>query len=561
MSSKSHSVIYLFFSIAIFIYLFAFFLLGGLVFFILSHFFSSNNNSIIYNQLENGTELRLIIVFFIEFVTQMFLITAISNYKKVYRSPGSMVVIYGFFFALFIYVESTIHLSNPGNYQEITAILILIFTLIILGASYRKYKYRYSAFFFFSTILFSQITYPFNSFGIFAINMLSKVSPIYFLNMSNLFSLSFFNSMLIVSIFIFIFTMFFYVKIRQINLIYAPIKPKAKKDKASKKTFSKDNQNFSNVQNNSASSPPPPPPPPPPTPQNFASSATPDMNQQQTVAAPSYSSSPNTYSRSRGESKGDTIAMVGFSGGGKTTFLCLFVYSCRYVKGIPGFNYSIEKSSNLVKDGLESILKGEWPSGTLKTEMRTETEILLRRKQSFGNKKVTLKVNDISGEIWKDIANSEDPSVALGNLLRQNPKLEYLPNAEGYLITIECSTYATWDTEQLKYLDLLKAIVMINNTKRVKKHLGIVLTKFDTLPVERMEAPVESILSDDLHSIDSYIKEHFDYSKVKVFKTGMIVDQNGRPQVFEASGKRVLQILGGGEIGEFQNIFNWMLQI
>jgi hypothetical protein len=88
-----------------------------------------------------------------------------------------------------------------------------------------------------------------------------------------------------------------------------------------------------------------------------------------------------------------------------------------------------------------------------------------------------------------------------------------------------------------------------------------VLTKFDTLPVERMEAPVESILSDDLHSIDSYIKEHFDYSKVKVFKTGMIVDQNGRPQVFEASGKRVLQILGGGEIGEFQNIFNWMLQI
>jgi hypothetical protein len=41
----------------------------------------------------------------------------------------------------------------------------------------------------------------------------------------------------------------------------------------------------------------------------------------------------------------------------------------------------------------------------------------------------------------------------------------------------------------------------------------------------------------------------------------MIVDQNGRPQVFEASGKRVLQILGGGEIGEFQNIFNWMLQI
>lgn len=309
------------------------------------------------------------------------------------------------------------------------------------------------------------------------------------------------------------------------------------------------------------SPPPPPPPPPPPTPQNFASSATPDMNQQQTVAAPSYSSSPNTYSRSRGESKGDTIAMVGFSGGGKTTFLCLFVYSCRYVKGIPGFNYSIEKSSNLVKDGLESILKGEWPSGTLKTEMRTETEILLRRKQSFGNKKVTLKVNDISGEIWKDIANSEDPSVALGNLLRQNPKLEYLPNAEGYLITIECSTYATWDTEQLKYLDLLKAIVMINNTKRVKKHLGIVLTKFDTLPVERMEAPVESILSDDLHSIDSYIKEHFDYSKVKVFKTGMIVDQNGRPQVFEASGKRVLQILGGGEIGEFQNIFNWMLQL
>lgn len=555
MSGKSLSKIYLILSIVLFLYLVGFFAYGEIVFFLIAKF-----SSHYINTAQSVLEFIFILIFDIAGI--VVLTTAFSNYKRVPRSPKKSGFLYTFMLLVFLLVGLVYQspLITPNNSFSSSPVgisvpiaAIIFGSLVVLAGTYKKYRFRYAASFFFVTLVYTSAVNVASGGGSGLINSLRFFSFIYATNVFTTSISSLLGNMLGISVLILGLSVFVLIMVGRVNLSYAPV-VKQKKVRPS---------GTGNVMNTGDPVGQVIPPPVVDVPDQTNGGADPP----QVVTQQIYNSGSAVSSRVSGslntkeEGEGGTIAMVGFSGGGKTTFISLFVYSCQFVKGIPGFNYSIESSSNLVKEGLINLFNGEWPSGTLKTEMRTETRILLSKKQSFRTKRVTLRVNDISGEIWKDIANSEDPSATLANMLRQNNRLSYLASAEGYLITIECSTYESWDTEQLKYLDLLKAIVLLNGTRKVRKHMALVLTKFDMLPPDRRNAPVESILADDLHSINSYLVEHFDYSKVKIFKTGVTVDSNGKPQVFMLNGKKRIEILGGGEIGEFQNIFNWMLEL
>lgn len=257
---------------------------------------------------------------------------------------------------------------------------------------------------------------------------------------------------------------------------------------------------------------------------------------------------------------GSDITLVGYVGGGKTTFTALFVYACQFIKGIPNFRYVIESSSPLLRQGLQDLLSGEWPSLTLRSEFRTQTRIVLSRKNGFKNRKVNLTINDVSGEIWREIAEqSENPGPKLAQLIRENPSVRSLIKAEKYLVTINCSDFDHWTSEQLYILDLFRSIRAINGGRKMKKGIGVVFTKLDLLPAGLQDRDPEILMRDHLPFVYSYIDAHFDSRIFNYFKVGLRVDEMNKPDVKIEEGKKKLTILGGGKIGSFPEIVRWML--
>lgn len=295
-------------------------------------------------------------------------------------------------------------------------------------------------------------------------------------------------------------------------------------------------------------------------PKTFAST----MSSAQTAQAPvrSVSSQGAQYVQRNvpRESFGDDVTLVGYVGGGKTTFTALFVYACQFIRGIPNFRFVIEESSPVVRAGLGQLLSGEWPSLTLRSEFRTQTRIVLSRKKGLSTKKANLTINDVSGEIWREVAEqSENPGPRLTQLIRENPSVVSLQRASKYLITINCSDFDKWDSEQLYILDLFRAIRAINGGKRVKKPAAVIFTKLDLLPPDVQEKDPESIMREHLPYVYSYLEEHFDSKSFNFFKVGVRINEFSKPDITMEGGKKKLTIIGGGNIGAFPEIVRWML--
>lgn len=257
---------------------------------------------------------------------------------------------------------------------------------------------------------------------------------------------------------------------------------------------------------------------------------------------------------------GDDVTLVGYVGGGKTTFTALFVYACQFIRGIPNFRFVMEESSTVVRTGLEQLLSGEWPSLTLRSESRTRTKIALSRKKGLSSRRVNLTINDVSGEIWREVAeHSENPGPRLSQLIRENPSVISLQRAAKYLVTVNCSDFDKWDSEQLYILDLFRAIRAINGGRKVRKPTAVILTKIDLLPQSVQEKSPEEIMRTHLPFVYSYLEEHYDSRSFNFFKVGLKVNEFSKPDVTVESGKKKLTIIGGGSMGAFPEIVRWML--
>ncbi len=256
---------------------------------------------------------------------------------------------------------------------------------------------------------------------------------------------------------------------------------------------------------------------------------------------------------------GNDVTLVGYVGGGKTTFTALFVHVAQFIEGIPGFDVILEKSSPVVRQGIEKLLQGEWPSLTLRSEYRTQTSITMRRKSKLGTKKVSLTINDVSGEIWREIAEqSDNPGPRLEQLIKENPSVKSLINARKYLITISCSDFLQWETAQLHFLDLFRTIRALNGGKIVRKPTAVIFTKVDLLPLDLRDVPAEKLMKDYLPYIYSYVKEFFDQNEFDFFRVGVKINEMNKPDVHIENNKHRLTVLGGGSIGQFPDIVRWM---
>lgn len=254
------------------------------------------------------------------------------------------------------------------------------------------------------------------------------------------------------------------------------------------------------------------------------------------------------------------ITLAGYVGGGKTTFTALFVHAASYIEGIPGFELVIEKSSPIIKEGMEKLLQGEWPMLTLRSEFRTDTSLTLMKNGRFRQKKVSLSINDVSGELWRDVAeDSQNAGRMVEQLLRENPSAISLVRARKYVITVSCEEFSKWDSEQLHYLDLFRAIRQLSGGSRVKKPTAIIFTKIDLLPESLQNMHGEQLMKEYLPYIHSFLRQFYDPAGLEFFRVGIRVDSMNMPYVYQEGNRRRVAILGGGKIGEFPDIVRWML--
>ncbi len=256
----------------------------------------------------------------------------------------------------------------------------------------------------------------------------------------------------------------------------------------------------------------------------------------------------------------NTVAVIGYTGGGKTTLITLFVYAAGFINEIPGYSFTPESVSPVLRDSMKSMLSGEWPAGTLVGELRTQTSMTLSRKAGFRTKKVDLRLNDASGETWTKLAEEGETPEALKTLLGSLPQVRYLAWTSQYIVTIDCETYENWVTEQFYYLNIFKSLYFLNGKKKVKKPVGLVFTKFDRLPEEAQNTSLQTLLKRDLSHLYQYLNSHFTLSNIRLFSIGVAVTDDNKPIVNLVNGRKSLSIIGGGPFGQLPEIVKWLLE-
>ncbi len=316
---------------------------------------------------------------------------------------------------------------------------------------------------------------------------------------------------------------------------------------------------YSNSNNKSGSAQVIMPPPPPASP-------SPEQPPESVVQQVSPQHSPSAVGSQVEYEKGtSSYAIVGYTGGGKTTFITLFVYAAGFIDEISQFSFTLESVSEVLRNAIKSLLSGEWPSGTLETELRTQTSITLSKKSGLRTKKVNLRINDAAGETWRRLAEEGETPQALRNLISTMPQVSYLAWTSGYIIMVDCDRYSEWITEQFNYLNILKAIYYLNGKKKVSKPVAIIFTKFDAMPDNMQNTPLDTILKTDLPHMYQYLHTHFSMKNFQIFKVGLRVRKPSDsdkpvPSVILIDGRKSLDIIGGGRYGQFPDIIRWMLK-
>lgn len=262
------------------------------------------------------------------------------------------------------------------------------------------------------------------------------------------------------------------------------------------------------------------------------------------------------------EKGSNTAAVIGYTGGGKTTLITLFVYAAGFINEIPGYSFTLESVSPVLRDSIKSMLSGEWPEGTYVGELRTETNITISRKSGLRTKKVDLRLNDASGETWTKLAEEGETPQALRNLLASLPQVAYLPWTSQYIVTIDSENYQDWATEQFYYLNIFKSLYYLNGKKKVRKPVLLVFTKFDRLPEVAKNTPLPTLLKRDLSHIYQYLNQHFTMDDVRLYRIGIEVTADNKPQVNLVNGRKSLTIVGSsGPYGQIPDIVKSMLEV
>ncbi len=259
------------------------------------------------------------------------------------------------------------------------------------------------------------------------------------------------------------------------------------------------------------------------------------------------------------EEEADSIYLVGFSGGGKTVFTALLLFFAPSLKGIPGYSYVVEESSNAMISSLSRLLSGSWPESNRVQETRTGTSMVVQKRTRARIERAKITINDMSGELWRDLSNNNNVREVLSRYESQTPTIKNLPNASGYIVTIEAVEPENWAYKQMEYIDLFRIIHAVNRSKVLNKKVAVIFTKCDTLPSNYKSITAEEMLRTGMPLIYNYLKQHFDLRQMTFLKSGLRVDDNKNPKIFTINGKKTLMMDGDGGLGPFESLVRWAL--
>lgn len=246
---------------------------------------------------------------------------------------------------------------------------------------------------------------------------------------------------------------------------------------------------------------------------------------------------PSGHRRSSSETElqPGAVAMIGFSGSGKTVFASLFASFMDEAGEQLGMTMVLQDGFKTVRHNMEFILnKRQFPPNTQPGELRP-IQILLTKKAFPREKSVLLEVVDMAGEAFEKLVDDEisDPVHFLRTVGRREGEMRgpyaFIFDAKALIITIDCSDYATWRaTKQYEYCNLLKVIRDGMGKERVSIPLAFVFTKCDLLPEEVRGSTGDALMA-NLPQLRSYVSRFYDPKKIMALAVNLAVenDENG----------------------------------
>ena len=239
--------------------------------------------------------------------------------------------------------------------------------------------------------------------------------------------------------------------------------------------------------------------------------------------------------RSSGETEiqPGAVAMIGFSGSGKTVFASLFANFMYEAGEHLGMKIVLQDGFKTVGNNMEYILnKRQFPPNTQPGELRP-IEIVLTKKAFPREKSVLLQVVDMAGEAFEKLVNSEvnDPVQFLRTFGRREGQMKgpyaFIFEAKALIITIDCSDYAIWQTKQFQYCTLLKVIRDGTSKERVTTPLAFVFTKCDLLPEEMRGSTGDDLLA-KLPAVKNYVSRFYDPKKFMALAVNLAVESDAK---------------------------------
>ena len=239
--------------------------------------------------------------------------------------------------------------------------------------------------------------------------------------------------------------------------------------------------------------------------------------------------------RSSGETElqPGAVAMIGFSGSGKTVFASLFASFMDEAGEQLGMTMVLQDGFKTVRHNMEYILnKRQFPPNTQPGELRP-IQILLTKKAFPREKSVLLEVVDMAGEAFEKLVDDEvsDPVHFLRTVGRREGEMRgpyaFIFDAKALIITIDCSDYATWRTKQYEYSNLLKVIRDGMGKERVSIPLAFVFTKCDLLPEEARGSTGDALMA-KLPQLRSYVNRFYDPKKIMALAVNLAVEYDER---------------------------------
>ncbi len=242
--------------------------------------------------------------------------------------------------------------------------------------------------------------------------------------------------------------------------------------------------------------PPPPPPPPPSAPANVPSVSVPAASAPPPAPRPAAPAPP--IADLSGIDPSDSMAILGETGSGKTTFLGVMPVAFADPKYAGEFNltYGLQGLHyvSTIRLGLQ---RGNWPSGTASGQT-----FLVAASLNWKNKLHQLRVRhiimtDIAGEVFRDHLGTRG---GVRHAIPQEvaPAVDRLVGSGGFLFlvdgTAEANDLAETGLDLYAFVQMVIERSRLGEKKPLRRPIAVVLNKYDEMPGDRKARPAPDVV-------------------------------------------------------------------